>query len=150
MHSQALKTLGNHPSPSVSSTSLSCHLYEDFFCIGWQQWPHKSSRIPVLSSRSKELYFLNENESEVPPSCPTLCDPTDYTGHGILRARILEWVAFAFSRGSSQPSNWRLPFCGLCILEPAYAQDAQFGSVRLLWPLPNRMQVSGQYGLNLA
>ena len=35
--------------------------------------------------------------------CPTLCDPTDYTVHGILQARILEWVAILFSRGSSQP-----------------------------------------------
>ena len=35
--------------------------------------------------------------------CPTLCDPLDYTVHGILQARILEWVAFPFSRGSSQP-----------------------------------------------
>ena len=33
----------------------------------------------------------------------TLCDPMDYTVHGILQARILEWVAFPFSRGSSQP-----------------------------------------------
>jgi len=29
----------------------------------------------------------------------------DYTGHGILQARILEWVAFPFSRGSSQPRD---------------------------------------------
>ena len=36
-------------------------------------------------------------------SCPPLCDPMDYTLHGILQARILEWVAFPFSRGSSQP-----------------------------------------------
>ena len=33
---------------------------------------------------------------------PTLCDPMDYTAHGILQARVLEWVAFPFSRGSSQ------------------------------------------------
>ena len=32
----------------------------------------------------------------------TLCDPMDYTDHGILQARILEWVAFPFSRESSQ------------------------------------------------
>ena len=38
-------------------------------------------------------------------SCPTHCDPTDYTVHGILQARILEWVAFPFSRGSSKPRN---------------------------------------------
>ena len=38
-------------------------------------------------------------------SCPILCDPVDYTVHGILQARILEWVAFPFSRGSSQPRD---------------------------------------------
>ena len=39
---------------------------------------------------------------EVAQSCPTLCDPMDYTVCGILLAKILEWVAFPFSRGSSQ------------------------------------------------
>ena len=39
--------------------------------------------------------------------CPTLCDPMDCSPpassvHGILQARILEWVAISFSRGSSQ------------------------------------------------
>ena len=38
-------------------------------------------------------------------SCLTLCDPMDDTVHGILQARILEWVAFAFSRASSQPRD---------------------------------------------
>ena len=37
--------------------------------------------------------------------CPTLCDPTDCIVHGILQARILEWVAVPFSRGSSQPRS---------------------------------------------
>ena len=37
--------------------------------------------------------------------CPTLCDPMDYGVHGILQARTLEWVAFPFSRGSSQPRD---------------------------------------------
>ena len=41
----------------------------------------------------------------VAQSCPTLWDPIDYTVHGILQARILEWVAFPFSRGSSQPRD---------------------------------------------
>ena len=40
---------------------------------------------------------------KVSQSCPTLCDPMDYTVHGILQARILEWVAVPFSRGSSNP-----------------------------------------------
>ena len=37
--------------------------------------------------------------------CPTLCDPTDCIIHGILQARTLEWVAFPFSRESSQPRD---------------------------------------------
>ena len=43
--------------------------------------------------------------------CLTLCDPMDYTVRGILQTRILEWVAFPFSRGSSQPSNHTQVFC---------------------------------------
>ena len=43
-------------------------------------------------------------------SCPTLCDPIDCSlrgssVHGILQARILEWVAMPFSRGSCQPRD---------------------------------------------
>ena len=37
--------------------------------------------------------------------CLTLCDPMDYAVHGILQATILEWVAFTFSRGFSQPRD---------------------------------------------
>ena len=37
--------------------------------------------------------------------CVTLRDPMDYTVHGILQARILEWVDFPFSRESSQPRD---------------------------------------------
>ena len=42
---------------------------------------------------------------KVTQSCPTLCNPTDYTVYGILQARTLEWVAIPFSRGSSQPRS---------------------------------------------
>ena len=38
-------------------------------------------------------------------TCLTLCDPVDYKVHGIPQARLLEWVAFPFSRGSSQPRD---------------------------------------------
>ena len=49
-------------------------------------------------------------------SCPTLCNPIDYnlegsSAHGILQARILEWVAIPFSRGSSQPRDRTLDSC---------------------------------------
>ena len=46
----------------------------------------------------------------VAQSCPVLCKPMDYSPpgssvHGIIQARILEWVAILFSRGSSQPRD---------------------------------------------
>ena len=49
-------------------------------------------------------------------SCVQLCDPTDCSPsgssvHGILQARILEWVAISFSRGSSRPRNWTWVSC---------------------------------------
>ena len=53
---------------------------------------------------------LLESESEVIQLCPTLCDPMDCrlpgsSVHGIFQARVLEWVAISFSRGSSQPRD---------------------------------------------
>ena len=55
---------------------------------------------PVLANG----FFITEPPSEVKvtQSCSTLCDPMDYTVHGILQARILDWIAAPFSRGSSQ------------------------------------------------
>ena len=43
-------------------------------------------------------------------SCPTLCNtldcsPSGYSVHGTLQARILEWIAISYSRGSSQPRD---------------------------------------------
>ena len=48
--------------------------------------------------------------------CLTLCDPMDCSSpgssvHGILQARILEWVAVSFSRESSQPRDWTQVSC---------------------------------------
>ena len=48
---------------------------------------------------------------KVAQSCPTLSDLMDYRVHGILQARILEWIAFPFSRGSSQPRDQTQVFC---------------------------------------
>ena len=48
--------------------------------------------------------------SEVAQSCPTFCHPMDCSLPGssvdrIFQARVLEWVAIAFSRGSSRPKD---------------------------------------------
>ena len=42
---------------------------------------------------------------KVAQSYLTLCNPMDYRVHGILRARLLEWIAFPFYRRSSQPKD---------------------------------------------
>ena len=47
---------------------------------------------------------------------PTLCDPMDYilpgfSVHGIFQARVLEWVAISFSRGSSRHKDWTRVSC---------------------------------------
>ena len=70
------------------------------------------------SSRGKFLWLLSlkfkavESEKKVLvlQTCPTLWDPMDCSPpgssvHGILQARILEWVAIPFSSGSSQPRD---------------------------------------------
>ena len=55
---------------------------------------------------SVDWMHVKWREVKVTQSCPTLCDPKDYTVHGILQARILEWVAFPFSMRSFQPRDW--------------------------------------------
>ena len=47
----------------------------------------------------------SEVKVKVTQLCLTLCDPMDCTVRGNLQARILEWLAFPFFRGSSQPTD---------------------------------------------
>ena len=67
------------------------------------------SNVTILStSYVLRSYWSSQKlvvKVKVAQLCPTLCDPMDYTVHGILQARILEWVAVLFSRGSSQPRD---------------------------------------------
>ena len=53
---------------------------------------------------------IHECEHKVAQSCPTLCDPTDYSlpgssVHGIFQEIVREWIAISFSKGSSQPRD---------------------------------------------
>ena len=52
-------------------------------------------QVPLFMGFPRQEYW--KVKVKVAQSCPTLCDPIDYTVHGILQARILEWVAFPFS-----------------------------------------------------
>ena len=80
-------------------------------------------------------HWLSEHMSE---SCsrPTLCNPTGYTVHGILQARILERVVFSFSRGSSQLRDWTqapaLRADSLPAEPPGKSKNTGVGSLSLL------------------
>ena len=69
---------------------------------------------------------------KVTQSCPTLCNPMDYAVHGILQARILEWVVFPFSRGSSQPRSPTLQVDSLPAELQGKPKNTGVGSLSLL------------------
>ena len=71
----------------------------------WVSWAEVNEPRACYTKWSK-LECVN-----VAQSCPTLCNPMDYTVHKIFQARIVEWVAFPFSRASSQPRDWTQVSC---------------------------------------
>ena len=103
-----LQTLGTH-----ASVVVVCRLSYPAACRILVPGPGLEPVSPALADRflttgppekSPSMYL----QVKVTQSCLTLCDPMDCSQpgssvHGISQARILEWVAFPFSRGSSQP-----------------------------------------------
>ena len=82
-----------------SNTTVQKH---QFFCAQLSSPSNSHINTRPLEKPSNVM-----NEMKSAQSCPTLCDPTDCSLlgsslHGILQARILEWIAISFSRGSSQ------------------------------------------------
>ena len=77
-----------------------------FVCLFWWLSVDSCDFGMLLRGAKLRVYYCVILKMEVSQSCLTLCDPMDYTVNGILLARILEWVAVPFSRGSSQPRDW--------------------------------------------
>ena len=75
---------------SCSRENLVCHYHHH--CVS------EETQIPTVSSR----HTKGKVKVKVAQSCPTLCDPMD-SAHGILQARILEWVALPISRDLPNP-----------------------------------------------
>ena len=86
LHHHCLWLLGLRGSRGTETTTLQ----------GWVMLSCTGSRYLGFSSCGSWALV------KVTQSCPTLCDPMGYTVHGILQARILEVVAFPFSRGYFQ------------------------------------------------
>ena len=75
--------------------------------------------LPSQRLMSPSLY-TPDNEVKITQSCLTLCDFMDCTVHGILQARILEWVAFLFCRRSAGV----LPYPGIKPRFPTLQADS--------------------------
>ena len=61
--------------------------------------------VAKSQTRQRNFHFHYSSCVDITQSCPTLCNPMDYTVHGILQARILEWVAL--------PSPGYFPYPGI-------------------------------------
>ena len=89
--------------------------------MGYNMCPFVSGLSPsVMFSRFILVAYLRVSilftRVSVAQSCPTLCDPMNcsppgFSVHGMVQARILEWVAIPLSRGSSQPRDQTLVSC---------------------------------------
>ena len=123
-----LQSRGSHTVEPCQSESLTIFLTQwvgnllfclDRFHLGGAQTFKPSEALPwthsgIWSLSTPEMRPLVEDqrrkkESEA-QSSPTLCDPVDcsppgFSVHGILQARIQEWVTISFSRGPSQPRD---------------------------------------------
>ena len=88
----------------------------------------KAMLFPVV------MYGCEKVKVKAAQLCPTLWDPMDYTVHGILQARPLEWVVFPFSMGSSQPMDQTpaLQADSLPTQPPGKPKNTGVGSLSLL------------------
>ena len=103
-------------------------------------------KIVIIKLWQKAIMKGKERKMEVVQSCLTLCDPVDcslpgFSIHGILQARILEWVVISFSRGSSRLRDRTPVSCiaGRCFtLWGHNLYDRVIISLRSIWLIVNR------------
>ena len=117
-------------------TSLLLHVVKAISVCLWRPWnhhsvtksshsaqecPEKHSRFSQQSWSLADLVFDPTGHVQVlSQSCPTLCHPVDCNPpgssvHGILQARILEWVEITFSRKSPRLRDPTRISCVSCI-----------------------------------
>ena len=103
---------GIQHSPVNACSAVSCNFgllagedeHTSFYSTSYSKYT-QSMVFPVV------MHGCEKWKWKVTQSCPIHCSPMDYTVHGILQARILEWLAFFFSRGFSQPRDWTQVSC---------------------------------------
>ena len=95
--------VGNLISGSSAFSKTSLNIWTRFTYCWSLAWRILS--ITWLACEMSAIVQLFEHSLALPFFGIVLCDPMDYLVHGILQARILEWVAVPFSRGSFQPRD---------------------------------------------
>ena len=110
--------------------------YRATFTLSWfvvlisilKTWNFNNLYVPILNIKTS-IHLLSQlclhdqslwKTVKVAQLCSILWDSMDYAVHGILQARILEEVAFFFSRRSSQPRNPGLPHWGQILYQQSY------------------------------
>ena len=99
--------LGNSVWRLFPLSLVSCQPHTAGVCYSLQRQVQTISHMSPNSETS--IFPVRACKAKSLQSRPTLCNPLDPPGSsvfGILQARILEWVATPFSRGSSQPRDW--------------------------------------------
>ena len=104
---------------------------------------HHQLPEPIQTHVQAGSLWAEQLGSEVAQSCPTLCNPMDCTVHGILQARILEWIAFLFSRDipnpGIEPRSPALQVDSLPTEPPGKPKNTGVGSLSLLQQIfPNQ------------
>ena len=107
----------------ISVHAQSTHILRDFssaLVASVRTVNAQCGRHPVYNSAGRRLELKWRCcDSMCAQSCPTLrtpvdCSSPDFSVHGIFQARILEWIAISFSRGSSQSKDWNWVSCVSC------------------------------------
>ena len=99
------------------STTVSVKKGELFCCLNWNvvifiiKYLYQGHKLCLVSYTKKHNLVAQSYQS----LCNSKdCSPPGSSVHGILQARILEWVAISFSRGSSWPRDWTHVSCVSC------------------------------------
>ena len=109
-----------YPNIAQSGSFEEVHLYRDPFYLLAEELEIFTPKSRFLKAKRRFLWGLACMHAQSLQSCPTLCDPMDHNPpssyvHGILKARILEWVVMPFFRGSSWPRVQTHISCVSCI-----------------------------------
>ena len=94
----------------------------------------RSLKLLFSEIYTRKLYCL------IAKSCLTLWNPMNCSLPGIFQARILEWVAISFSRGSSWPRGWSCDFCKSPTLQAGSLLLSHLGSPRKIEGKRKRQQ----------